>query len=769
MRAWRFSSCAVLLGCLFLAFRISAQSNQIIFDDSLENGWQDWSWAQVNRANTSPVHTGSQSISVTTSNWSALFLGISPSMDSSQITNLTFWINGGVGGQSVQVQAVLGSTAQTIIVLNPLPTNSWTQINLSMTTLGAANAPNFSGFWIQGRSNSLAPTFYVDDVALQFGPPPVAGINSVVNVQVDAAANRHTISPLIYGVAFATSNQLKDLNVPLNRSGGNATTRYNWTTNASNHAADWYFESLAESGSGPGGTDDEFIRDSKNGNAQAMITMPIIGWVAKLGTNSQRLSSFSIAKYGLQTGNDSQYFADAGTGIITNTSTDITTNDPTDANMTVTTNFQAGWLQHLTNLWGTASGNGVHYYIMDNEWSIWHSTHRDVHPVGATMDEVLGKFSDYATLVKGVDSNALVLGPEEWGWSGYLYSGYDQQYGSIHGWNSLPDRTAHGNEDYMPWLLGQISQRSQSAGKRLLDVFTLHYYPQSGESLNDDVSTTTSLHRNRSTRSLWDTNYVDESWIGSIVMLIPRMKQWVATNYPGTMIGITEYNWGGDDYPNGATAQADVLGIFGREGLDLATRWVVPNTGNAAYNAFKIYRNYDSSNSTFGDVSVGATVPNPDNLSAFSAVRSKDGKLTLVVINKDLLNITPVAIALANLPAAGTAQCWQLASNKPIARLPDTIYSNGVLSQTLPPQSVTLFVIPSEIPFSLRTGTNGSPGQIELWLDGQAGRTYTLQSSSNLLNWSPVSSALFQSNSYRFLVPTTNSSQMFYRGWLSQP
>ena len=59
----------------------------------------------------------------------------------------------------------------------------------------------------------------------------------------------------------------------------------------------------------------------------------------------------------------------------------------------------------------------------------------------------------------------------------------------------------------------------------------------------------------------------------NILMLIPRMKGWVASYYPGTKIGITEYNWGAEGYINGATAQADILGIFGREGLDLATRW----------------------------------------------------------------------------------------------------------------------------------------------------------------------------------------------------
>ena len=46
------------------------------------------------------------------------------------------------------------------------------------------------------------------------------------------------------------------------------------------------------------------------------------------------------------------------------------------------------------------------------------------------MQEIRDKFFDYAGMVKALDPNALVLAPEEWGWSGYFYSGYDQQYGS---------------------------------------------------------------------------------------------------------------------------------------------------------------------------------------------------------------------------------------------------------------------------------------------------------------------------------------------------
>src|SRR5262249_57180381 len=65
-----------------------------------------------------------------------------------------------------------------------------------------------------------------------------------VPVNVNVAANRHAISPYVYGVAHASTAQLADLNAPLNRNGGNNTSRYNWQLNADNRGSDWYFESI---------------------------------------------------------------------------------------------------------------------------------------------------------------------------------------------------------------------------------------------------------------------------------------------------------------------------------------------------------------------------------------------------------------------------------------------------------------------------------------------------------------------------------------------
>lgn len=753
-----------------VVFSFTTRADQTIYDDTLENDWQNWSWATVNFTNTSPTHnSSSDSISVTAGAYQAVYFH-QTAFDPSTFTNLSFWINGGsTGGQLLQAQAILnGSAVASGVQLAALTANTWKQVNVPMSSLVPSGQFQIDGLWIQDRSGGAQPTFYVDDVTLQSGPPPPPSTNANVTVQIDALANRHDISPLVYGVAFAsTSNQLSDLNAPIHRSGGNATTRYNWQINATSHAADWYFESIAESSSAAGGDGDDFIQESKNGDAQAMLTIPIIGWVAKLGTNRASLASYSIAKYGAQTDHD-PYWADAGNGVSTN-GINITNNDPTDANMTADTNFQAAWVQHLTNQWGTATNGGLLYYIMDNEWSLWDSTHRDVHPIGATMSEVFTDFCNYATMVKGIDPNALVAGPEEWGWPGYLYSGYDQQWsGANNDYNpaDYPDRAAHGGQDFGPWFLSQVQARSQAAGRRLLDIFTLHCYPQEGSVSGDAVDSATELLRNQSTRVFWDTNYVDPSWINNIIMLIPRMKNWVTTNYPGTLIGITEYNWGADDYMNGATAQADILGIFGREGLDLATRWTCPNSGTPVYNSFKMYRNYDGNKSTFGDTSVLATVPNPDNLAAFAAVRTNDGAMTIMVINKDPINATPATLNVTNFAAAGTVQLWQLASNN-ITRLADLTFTNTIVSNTLPAQSITLFVLPPLPVFRLQTAANNPPWQLNFWLDGQAGQTWVLQSSTDLIHWSATSTNTLASNSFEFFVPTTNSAQMFYRGLLN--
>lgn len=532
-----------------------------------------------------------------------------------------------------------------------------------------------------------------------------------VTIQVDAGAGQHPISPLIYGLNNADSATVSYLNVPLNRAGGNVFSTYNWQQDAANTASDYFYESLSRGDGTPANSSDQTITMTQGAAAQPIVTIPTLGEVAKLGAGRAPLSSFSVAKYGPQKATD-PFLPDAGNGILTN-GNPIVNNDPNDAYIASNVAFQQGWVQHMVDTFGTANNGGVKYYALDNEPSIWFSSHRDVAPNGATMDQVLQDIIAYGNMIKSVDPGAQVQGPEEWGFDGIIYSGADQQYIQTHNFqtNVLPDSMSHGNMQYYPYLLQQLSQYEQAHGTRLLDTLTAHLYPQSNEFLGGE-SHSLDLLRNRSTRSLWDPNYVDESYINTQVQLIPRLKDWINTYYPGTKIGITEYNWGNVDHMNGATAEADVLGIMGREGgVYMANMWDYPDypaTANElpGYNAIKLYRNYDGNKSAFGDTSVSTTVPNPDEVAAFSAVRASDGALTIMVDNKNLFDpanpgaMTSIQINLANFAGNGKAQVWQLAAINPndltksaITQLGDLTVNGNILTISVPQESVTLFVL----------------------------------------------------------------------------
>ncbi|MBY0522487.1 MAG: hypothetical protein K2R98_03780 [Gemmataceae bacterium] len=536
-----------------------------------------------------------------------------------------------------------------------------------------------------------------------------------VNISVDAAAGQHLIDANIYGTAHADTAALIDLNSPLNREGGNMASTYNWQQNASNHGNDWYFESIADGPGVPSQSADSFVSATKAGGAQASLTIPMLDYIAKLGANRSILGSYSTTKYGAQQDTD-PWLPTAGNGILTNSQA-ITWNNPNDANTPNSVALQQAWVQHLIATFGNSGSGGLRYYTMDNEPGLWDETHQDVHPNGTTMTELRDKIIAYASMVKALDPGAKILGPEEWGWTNYFISGADA---AAENWGATYNGMAA-----MPWLLDQLRQYNVTTGQRLLDYFTLHYYPQ-GNEFSDDVSTATQLLRNQSTRSLWDPNYVDQSWVGTTginggkVNLIPMMHSWVNSYYPGTKIGITEYNWGAEGHMNGATTQADVLGIFGREGLDLANRWETPAVGTPTYLAMKMYRNYDGNDSTFGDTSVSTSAPNPDQVAAYSAVRSSDGALTIMVINKNLYSAsnpgatTSITINVSNFETGGVAQQWQLAAINPsnqtnaaITRLADVHFTGNSFTFSVPMQSIELFVLmPSQ------TGAPAAPSTL---------------------------------------------------------
>jgi hypothetical protein len=196
--------------------------------------------------------------------------------------------------------------------------------------------------------------------------------------------------------------------------------------------------------------------------------------------------------------------------------------------------------------------------------------------------------------------------------------------------------------------------------------------------------------------------------------LIPMMQKWVANDYPGTKTGIDEYNFGGLESINGAVVQADILGIFGRQGLDMSAFWPTTNysaQGPGNY-AFAMYRNYDLANdgATFGDTYLYATstasgADAENQLAVYGAQRTKDSAITIMVINKTYGSLTST-ISLQNFTASSgtTAQVYRYSNanlNAIVAQAAVSVTppsgsgtTSTISNYAFPAQSVTLFVVP---------------------------------------------------------------------------
>jgi uncharacterized protein (TIGR03437 family) len=549
---------------------------------------------------------------------------------------------------------------------------------------------------------------------------------------VDVNASRHAISPDIYGmnwywggedprpnpsVAYSAqlAAQAPDLRPGVRRWGGNATSTYHWQFDVNNIDADWFFEVLPM-GNGPladgtlydvsrlpdGSTFNLLFERTRVTGGKLMGTVPILGW---LPSARQEMCSFDIRKYGNQCSVDPYaqfHTAKCGNGVVFSptcgSNPTYIQNDPTDAYTNqYDETFQAQWIQYLLSRYGKGNQGGVAIWSLDNEPIWWDSTHRDIHPNPYTYDELLDLNLRYARAIKQADPTALITGPVADNYSSIWFSKRDIVAGQAVGnWYRNPvDRNAHGGTPLMAWYLQQMRAHEPQPGVRLLDYYDTHAYLAPGA---------TDATRLESTREWWDPTYVvqgdywirdpDNNGVPAAPQLIPRLKSIIDANYPGTKLAITEYSFGSLDTINGALAQADILGIFGREGVDLATLWDFPRPTDPGAFAFKIYRNYDGIGGAFGETGVQSTSANQSQLSIYTALRA-DSMLTVMVINKTTTDLS-TTLALSNFTPGASAKVWRYSATRldAIAAQPDIAIAGGSLTATFPASSMTMLVIP---------------------------------------------------------------------------
>lgn len=654
-----------------------AQEDRSVYADALGAGFEDFSWAQIDLDNTTPVHGGTRSIEFGVTNWEGVYVHATSVLDTQDFHGLRLFVHGGAtGAQQLRVSLQLGTTVLAARDLDELVTggavaaDAWREVWWPFSGEGAP-AGSFDGIIVQADAQDDQGTVYLDDIVLpgRTAPPPAA-----VTVSVDPAAARRAIDPNIYGVSFGADAQHADLRYPIRRWGGNTTSRYNFQFDVDNRGRDYFFQHIA-SGDGSNlpdnSTANQFIDATAASGGETLLTIPTLGWVGK--DAREKDWSFSIAQYGAQTVNECSFYGpnppfwcsiDSGNGICTGgpncgpANGDgirfIVGNDPLDTSKPAPPAYATAWVTHLRTRHGAANDGGVKHFALDNEPMLWNSTHRDVHPTAATFDEVWQSGRDRAIAIKTLEPDAVVFGPVTWGWCDFWTSAADAQAGDCF---EGPDRTAHGGLAFVEWYLQQVCATPGPNGARLVDVLDLHYYPQGGvDGLevepDDDGDAAVQARRLRSLRELYDPTWTAESWIGEtaypITNLLPRARAAIDTYCPGTQLALTEYKWGPDDGLTGALAQAEALAIFGREGVDYAMRWIAPDVGSLAEDAFRMYLDYDGANARVVGDSVAAATDAPQVVNAY-AVDQADG-VTFVLLFNHGTQARAVTVNVAQTP-----------------------------------------------------------------------------------------------------------------------
>ncbi|MGO9085174.1 MAG: glycoside hydrolase family 44 protein [Terriglobales bacterium] len=625
-----------------------------------------------------------------------------------------------------------------------------------------------------------------------------AGTTSNVSVTVDVLANRHAISPYIYGGAFpqdATTITESGLNVV--RWGGNAASTYNWKLFTNNADNDYYFEdyNFGALNNSADSNSTQFIKDVETAGSNPLMTMVMLPCVAQSQETSTTQGGadnyhwvFSVSQDKACSSQVDPYNTDAGINLESDCATTMVASStqinrvyyplldgPPQAGDPPNSLYRNQWAAALATAFGSASTCSIpyfpsltscHFYDMDNEIDIWGGTHVDVHPNPSGYDELAATYWNEATKLKTWDPAAVRLGPVSCCWWFY--------------WNGANgnDKGNHAGDDFLPWWLNQIHWQDEIANTRSLDIFDIHAYPDgpdtSGYSQAQLQALAVSIYRD-----YWDPTLVSPSGTidqtyttniqpnKTIAFRIPRMRAIANMIYPGTPLSFTEWSaaFAGESDFSTALGDADAYGILGRERVSLSTRWTAPSPSNPNYLALQLYTKYNGANS-FGTTSVSdVNTGDPNLFSSYAALDSTGKTLTVMVLNKDPQNTADVTFTLNGFtPSAGNSVTTYTLSQSPnniVAGSPQAWSS----TMTFQPYTATLLVISGSLASTPASDWDLNPDTIMVPASG----TVTLQAkitsgTTNVM----LSSAVFDSyegaaactgGSITLTTPTISSTQ----------
>ncbi len=522
----------------------------------------------------------------------------------------------------------------------------------------------------------------------------LVGLNSVkaqipVTYTINTSLERNPISKYIYG---ENMNSVIYPLASIRRLGGNRLSSFNWETNFSNAGFDYFYQndSWLPSSLGlnvlpvsdytkAGSCLKTFHNASLAQGAMSLITLPMAGYVA---------NDASGPVTGAEVAPSSRW------ATVVNKKPSAFTLTPNTNDGVVYVNEELNFL--LNSYGNSTTATGVKGYIMDNEPGLWSTQFSTMRTNSVTYNELLTKSINLASTIKQMDPGALVFGSEAWGFNEW--------------WN-LQNASDAGNYSGDHWFidtyLKQMKLAEAAAQKRLLDVFTIHYYSAvPGVNGNpDDISSTGRFNRMDCTRSLWEPNYQENSQIiawgfAGEFPLIPHIKNSINTYYPGTKFGITEYDFGAHTDISGGIAQADALGIFGRNEVDYATIWGTVN--GYVKTAFDLYLNYDGNQSKYGSIKVQAISGDVPNSTIYASANDNTNTvLHSIVNNKNETTTIAATIQIQSSINYDHVEAYYFNQANTVINhvtLPANAINNNILKYNIPPYSVYHFIFTKNAP-----------------------------------------------------------------------
>lgn len=511
---------------------------------------------------------------------------------------------------------------------------------------------------------------------------PASAENSYdLTVTVDTSGFRKPISPYIYGINYIRRGEAPDVTTFSARQGGNRHSAYNWENNASSAGADYKHYSDAylvnfkkDSLAVPGANSLEFSEDMTAQNINYKVTTVQMADYAAADTDGE-VTEDEIAPSDRWV--PVKAFKNAPFSLIPDTNDNAVYIDE--------------YVNYLVQKLGdSTTTTGIQGYSLDNEPSLWVSTHARMHPEKPTCKEIVDKSVEFASAVKSADPNAEVYG-------GVLYG-----FNAYKSFNDAPDWKTEGNgyNWFISYFLDKMAQAEKENGKRLVDVLDLHYYSEAKGTDRitacEDTSHTDCIEaRLQAPRTLWDSTYTENSWLGQYnekyLPILPLVNESIEKYYPDTKLSFTEYSFGGGNHISGAIAEADALGIFAKNGVYMANSWAVASDESYTHAAINLYTNYDGNGAKFGDTLVKSSTPDIEKSSVYASINGTDeSKLNIVLMNKSMTESQNSSVNITSGAQYDTAKVYGITSGSSEIKLLETVNNikDNSFTLELPPLTV---------------------------------------------------------------------------------